>query len=130
MFPEYMFVGVPDLGVIPTWTWVKTDGTILGSVNSPPMLEPIFVVGLNRMFLGGTIWLLKSPWPHLPRFLFVREAFWGSRVGCQVVRAPAAGVLGCDLWRVPDGRRRLRAGDGGQVVGVGGRTPGILGVGG
>ena len=36
-------------------------------MNSPPILEPILVAGLNRMFTGG-IWILKSPWPcEFPR---------------------------------------------------------------
>ena len=38
------------------WPWVKTNGTILGLVNSPPSLEPI-LVGIG-MFTGGTIWIL------------------------------------------------------------------------
>ena len=28
-------------------------------MNSPPILEPILVVGFNRMFTGGTIWILS-----------------------------------------------------------------------
>ena len=27
-------------------------------VGAPPILEPILVVGLNRMFTGGTVWIL------------------------------------------------------------------------
>ena len=38
------------------WLWVKTNGTILGQLNSPPILEPI-LVGIG-MFTGGTIWIL------------------------------------------------------------------------
>ena len=32
-------------------------------MNSPPILAPILVVGLNRMFTGATIWLLTHG-PH------------------------------------------------------------------
>ena len=42
------------------WLWVKT---VLGShfgvgEFTTQILEPIVVVGLNRMFTGGTIWIL------------------------------------------------------------------------
>ena len=46
------------LGICVMWLWVKTNGTTLGfSVNSPPILilEPISMVGLNRMFTLGVI---------------------------------------------------------------------------
>ena len=33
-------------------------GSHFGFFGAPPILEPILVVGLNRMFTGGTIWLL------------------------------------------------------------------------
>ena len=41
---------------------------VLGShfgweVNSPPILEPILVVGLNRMFTGGN--RVLDPWPSV-----------------------------------------------------------------
>ena len=57
-FPIFVFspTTIRDTGVVfLIWQWVKT---VLGShfgglVNSPPILEPILVVGLNRMFTGG-----------------------------------------------------------------------------
>ena len=32
-------------------------------MNSPPVLEPILVVGLSRMFTGGTGFQIFNPWP-------------------------------------------------------------------
>ena len=37
------------------------------SVNSPPMSEPILVLGLNRMFTGGTIGMLDFDLSWVPR---------------------------------------------------------------
>ena len=50
---------------MPTWLWVKANGTILKVFGAPPILEPILVVGLNRMFTGfGLTDLDFDPWPH------------------------------------------------------------------
>ena len=41
----------------------------LGLVNSPPILEPFLVLGLNRIFTAGTIWLLTHGQMGEVRFL-------------------------------------------------------------
>ena len=76
------------------WLWVKTNGIPFWGFGAPPILEPILVVGLNRMFTGGTIWILTHghivlrsqellPWKGTATVLTVNRGLQNrARQGC------------------------------------------------
>ena len=57
------------------WPWVNTNGIPFWGfgVNTPPILEPILVVGLNRMFTGGTTHIQSQDRLNPSGF-----SFWGE----------------------------------------------------